>query len=76
MLLSIAHRTFPTDQRRIYDRLLKKNGAGTITPAEREQLKELRQANERLMLEKAHAYALLKWRGHVLPTLSKIPRAK
>jgi hypothetical protein len=75
-LLSIARRTFPADQRRIYDRLLKKNSAGTVTSAEREQLKELRQASEHLMLQKAHTYAILKWRGHVLPSLTKVPRPK
>jgi len=75
-LLSIARRSFPDDQRRIYDRLLKKNDAGAITPAERDQLEDLRQASERLTLQKAHAYAILKWRGHVLPSLTKVPRPK
>lgn len=75
-LLSMARRTFPCDERRIYDRLLKKNSAGTLSPAELEQLKGLRQASEHLTLQKAHAYAILKWRGHVLPALTKIPRPR
>jgi hypothetical protein len=72
-LLKIARSAFPAERRRIYDRLLERNSAGTLAPTEREQLKVLRQDSERLMLQKAHAYALLKWRGRVLPALTKIP---
>ena len=72
----IARDTFPADQRRKYDRLLEKSSAGILTPDERGQLKELRLESERLMLRKAHAYALLKWRGHTLPALAKIPRPR
>lgn len=50
--------------------LLEKNSDGTITPAERQALTELRQAADRLMLQKAYAYVLLKWRGHGLPALA------
>lgn len=75
-LWKIARSTFPADRRRQYDRLLEKNSASTLTPVERERLKELRLESERLMLQKAHAYALLKWRGHILPALTKIPRPR
>lgn len=75
-LWKIARSTFPADRRRQYDRLLEKNSAGTLTPVERERLKELRLESERLMLQKTHAYALLKWRGHILPALTKIPRPR
>jgi hypothetical protein len=75
-LWKIARSTFSTDQRRQYDRLLEKNSAGKLTPVEREQLKELRLESEQLMLRKAHAYALLKWRGYTLPALTKIPRPR
>ncbi len=67
---------FAPDKRRKYDRLLEKNSAGTIAAVEREQLRELRSESERLMLRKAHAYALLKWRGHALPPLDKLPRPR
>jgi len=75
-LWNIARSTFPAEKRRAYDRLLEKNSAGTLTPAERGALKELRQASEHLTLQKAHAYAILKWRGHVLPALTKVPRPR
>jgi len=76
VLWKTAQETFPAGRRRQYDCLLEKNSAGTLKPAEREHLKELRLESERLMLRKAHAYALLKWRGHTLPALAKIPRPR
>jgi len=75
-LLKIARSIFPTGQRRKYDRLLEKNSAGRLTAAEREQLQDLRVESERLMLRKAHAYTLLKWRGHTLPALNQISRPR
>lgn len=75
-LWKIARSVFPATQRQKYDRLLDKNSAGRLAAAEREQLQTLRLESERLMLRKAHAYALLKWRGHILPTLDKISRPR
>ena len=75
-LWKIARSIFPATRRRRYDELLEKNGAGRITPDEREELKNLRLESERLMLRKAHAYALLRWRGHVLPRLADLPRPR
>ncbi len=75
-LWRVARSVFPRAQRRRYDELLKKNGAGALPPAEREELAHLRQASEWLMLRKAHAFALLKWRGHTLPALAELPRPR
>jgi hypothetical protein len=50
-----------------YDELLAGNKTGQLTDAERVELTELRSAAERLMLRKAHAAALLRWRGHTVP---------
>lgn len=72
-LWTLARQTFPADRRREYDWLLKKNSEGLLTKKERERLKKVRFKSERLMLRKAQAYALLKWRGHVLPALTEIP---
>jgi hypothetical protein len=52
--------------------LLEKNSAGTITPAERQALADLRYAADRLMLQKAYASVLLKWRGHRLPAIAEV----
>lgn len=50
-----------------YQELLDKNAEETLTAAEREELTRLRMEAERLMLCKAHAAALLRWRGYSLP---------
>lgn len=75
-LWKIARSVFPAAQRRQYDRLLEKNSAGKLTAAERDQLRDLRLASDHLRLRKANAYALLRWRGHTLPALEKLPRSR
>jgi len=47
-----------------YDELLAQNQDGQLTPAEKQELQQLRQEADRFMLRKAHAAALLRWRGH------------
>jgi hypothetical protein len=47
-----------------YDELLEKNAGGLLTPAEHGELERLREEADRFMLRKAHAAALLRWRGH------------
>jgi hypothetical protein len=47
-----------------YDELLERNAEGLLTPAERDELERLRAEADRFMLCKAHAVALLRWRGH------------
>jgi hypothetical protein len=53
--------------------LLEKNSAGTISPTEQEELATLRQAADRLMLQKAYAWAVLRWRGQPIPELDELP---
>jgi hypothetical protein len=52
--------------------LLEKNEAGVLTPEEREELTSLRVAAEQLMLRKAYAWSLLRWRGQRIPTLEEL----
>jgi hypothetical protein len=47
-----------------YDELLERNADGQLTPAEHDELERLREEADRFMLRKAHAAALLRWRGH------------
>lgn len=54
-----------TDER--YDALLEQNGEDGLTDSERIELQGLREAADRFMLRKAHAAALLRWRGRRLP---------
>lgn len=55
-----------TEQAR-YEDLLEKNAAGVLTAEEELELAALRTESDRFMLRKAHAAALLRWRGHRLP---------
>ena len=50
-----------------YDELLDRNQAGDLSDSEKLELIELRQAADAFMLRKAHAVALLRWRGHLVP---------
>jgi hypothetical protein len=50
-----------------YDELLAQNQDGQLTSAEKQELQQLRQEADRFMLRKAHAAALLCWRGHTVP---------
>ena len=43
--------------------LLEENANGTITPSGRAELERLRTEADRFVLRKAHAAALLRWRG-------------
>ena len=57
-----------------YDELLAKNKEGGLTGAEQSELLDLREASEEFMLHKAHAAAILQWRGHRVPVvLVRVP---
>ena len=66
-LQRIASSSLPPSRQRSLSRLLHKQQEGTLTEAEERRLQALVEEAERLMLRKALAYALLKWRGHPLP---------
>jgi hypothetical protein len=50
-----------------YDELLEKNQHEGISELERLELANLRKEADHFMLRKAHAAALLRWRGHPVP---------
>ena len=52
--------------------LLAKNQDGALTPVEQQELAQLSEEAERLTVRKAFAYALLRWRGHPIPTLDSL----
>jgi hypothetical protein len=64
----------PTAQQRELDRLLRRNQAGTLTEQERQKLDRLQREADRVMLRKARAAVLLRFRGHRLPTLEELRR--
>lgn len=51
-----------------HDDLLARNAEGPLSPKERTELEELRREQDLFMLRKAHAAALLRWRGHQVPS--------
>lgn len=71
-LWQVARSTVDPEQQAQHNLLLEKNRSETITEAEREMLTQLRQEADQLMLRKAYAYVLLKWRGYRLPTLAEL----
>ncbi len=60
-----SHKTEADMER--YQELLDKNANGVLSADEREELTALRIAFDCFMLRKAHAAALLRWRGYQVP---------
>jgi hypothetical protein len=52
--------------------LLEKQQQQQLTPTERSELAELRTKADQLMVRKAYAWALLRWRGLPLPNLEDV----
>ena len=71
-LWQIAKSQYNADKLILYDVLLDRNKNVQLTTEGQLLLNQLREESERLMLRKAHAYALLKSRRHRLPTLKEL----
>lgn len=71
----IAQSQMNEDKVALYDLLLERKQTGELTPAGQELLDDLRNQADFLMVRKAHAYALLKSRGHRLPSLNELRQA-
>ncbi|MGI8934906.1 hypothetical protein [Leptolyngbya sp. BC1307] len=63
-LWKIARAQKSQDEMARYDELLDKNQSPSLAEVEQLELLRLRQDAEKFMLCKAHAAAILKWRGH------------
>jgi hypothetical protein len=72
-LLQIAHSQMLPSQQQRFSELLEKNQGASISPEEQKELKDLRLAADCLMLRKAYAWAVLRWRGHPVPPLDELP---
>jgi len=66
-LWQVWHSRAPEAQRSRHSALLEKKANGAITAEERRELSRLRRRADQLMLKRAHAAALLRWRGHRVP---------
>ena len=75
-LQQVAQSEWSAEQRARYSALVEKERAGTITPSEQGTLEGLYHEANCHMLRKAYANALLKWRGHQLPTLAELEAAQ
>ena len=72
-LLNAARTQVDASQDERHEYLLKKNQVGQLTSAEQQELTELRTLVDRLMLRKAYAWSVLRWRGYRLPALEELP---
>jgi len=73
-LWAAARSQMPSESQRAYSQLLRKNATGRLTEQEQQRLTKLGVKARKLTLRKAHAYALLKWRGHRVPTLAELQK--
>jgi hypothetical protein len=64
----------PSGRQRKLNGLLEKNKSGRLTGAERIELDALQNEADRVMLRKARAAVLLKFRGQRLPTLVELKK--
>ena len=73
-LWAIAASTANEDKQALYDVLIERQDAGSLTPEGRHALAQLRDDADAdaLMVRKAHAYALLHGRGYTLPSLDEL----
>lgn len=72
-LWTVSQNTVSPDQWRRHEQLLQKNARGMLCEDERQELEHLREETDRLVLRRSYALALLKWRGHAIPTPEKLP---
>lgn len=72
-LLKVAKAQVGTSQHERYQSLLEKNQVGQLTSTEQQELTELRTLVDRLMLRKAYAWSVLRWRGYRMPALEELP---
>jgi predicted transcriptional regulator len=71
-LRQVILETVPLDQQQELDSLLQQNQAGKLTKTETEQLAYLQSAADRIMLRKARAAVLLRFRGQRIPTVAEL----
>lgn len=71
-LWPIARARQTEDEFARYEELLERNANQGLTAAEQTELLALREAADLFMLKKAHAAALLHWRGYAIPPAEKL----
>ncbi|MEM9905151.1 MAG: hypothetical protein AAF921_09040 [Cyanobacteria bacterium P01_D01_bin.44] len=74
-LRQIARSQISQTQREQHLELLSKNQHGSLTESEQNKLNELTRLADQLMLKKAHACAILRWRGKPIRSLDQLSPA-
>lgn len=72
-LLGIARSHNEPAQQARHTELLTKNEMQSLSLQEQQELSTLRESADRLMLLKAYAWSILRWRGQRIPPLEEIP---
>jgi hypothetical protein len=75
-LWQVARSQLPPARQRLYSRLLARQSQGIMTAQEQETLHSLGEQARLLTLKAAHAYMVLKWRGHRIPLPEELQRAE
>jgi hypothetical protein len=74
-LLAIANRQIDPETHRHHVKLLDKNQQGDLSIDEQDRLMALQAICDRLMLQKAYAWSMLRWRGYPIPSVRDLPVA-
>ena len=72
-LRALAMSVMPPERGQVIDALIALSQDGPLSPDQQAQLTALLAESEALMVRKAHAFVLLKGRGHAPPPLSELP---
>lgn len=72
-LSQVAAQQVPSTDQARHLALLEKNSAGDLAPDEQLELEDLRLSADGLMLRKAYAWSVLRWRGVAAPRLDELP---
>lgn len=72
-LQAVAQSQVQPEQHNRHLTLLTQNAESTLTLEEQQELASLRQAADQLMLRKAYAWSILRWRGQRIPALEALP---
>lgn len=71
-LWQVMLESLTADRQKSFDRLLTRNQEGLLTEKEREELTTLQHEADLVMLRKARAAVLLRFRGKRIPTLAEL----
>ncbi len=72
VLWRVARSDIDDDKATLYESLLEQNQRGELDATGQASLTVLRDEADLLMLRRSFAYALLKWRGHRIPSLDEL----